>query len=138
MPRKIFINLPVADPKRSMEFFSELGFDFNPHFTDDNAACMIVNEEAYVMLLRHEFFQGFTKNAICDTAQATESLMALSCEDREGVDEIVNKAIDAGGTHAMDSQDHGFMYAWSFYDLDRHHWEVFYMDESAAAGGPSS
>lgn len=138
MSRKIFVNLPVADLKRSMEFFSKLGFEFNPHFTDDNAACMIVSEEAFVMLLRHEFFQGFTKNTICDTSKSTEALFALSCPDREGVDDIVKKAIEAGGTHAQDPQDHGFMYGWSFYDLDRHHWEVVYMDPSAAEGGPPS
>jgi uncharacterized protein len=130
--RKIFVNLAVHDPKRSMDFFAKLGFEFNPKFTDDNAACMIVSEEAYVMLLKEPFFKTFTKREICNTATHTEGLFALSCGSRAEVDEMVKKAIAAGGQHAMDPQDHGFMYGWSFYDLDGHHWEVFWMDPAAA------
>jgi uncharacterized protein len=126
--RKMFVNLAVSDLKRSMTFFSKLGFQFNPKFTDDNAACMIVGDDAFVMLLTQPFFQGFTRRAACDTTRYTEALLAVSCGAREEVDELVRTAIAAGGTHAMDPQDHGFMYGWSFYDPDGHHWEVFWMD----------
>ena len=126
--RKIFVNLAVRDLEKSMDFFSALGFEFNPQFTDEKAACMVVNDEAFVMLLSEPFFKTFTKREPCDTASHTEGLFALSCNSRAEVDEIVKQAIAAGGTHAMDPQDHGFMYAWSFYDLDGHHWEVLWMD----------
>jgi len=131
-PRKIFVNLAVRNLKASMQFFSTLGFEFNPKFTDDNAACMIVSDEAFVMLLAAPFFKTFTKREACDTARHTEGLFALSCGSRAEVDEMVKKAIAAGGTHAMDPQDHGFMYGWSFYDLNGHHWEPFWMDPKAA------
>jgi predicted lactoylglutathione lyase len=130
--RKIFVNLAVRDLEKSKDFFSTLGFEFNPKFTDDKAACMIVSEQAFVMLLTRPFFKTFTKREVCDTNQYTEGLLALSCEGRAEVDEMVKKAIAAGGQHAMDPQDHGFMYGWSFYDLDGHHWEVFWMDPKAA------
>lgn len=130
--RKMFVNLAVQDLERSKVFFSTLGFRFDPKFTDDKAACMIVNETAFVMLLTQPFFKTFTKRAICDTRQYTEGLLALSCESRTEVDSIVNTAIAAGGQHAMEPQDHGFMYGWNFYDLDGHHWEVFWMDPKAA------
>ena len=129
--RKIFVNLSVRDLKRSMDFFAGLGFGFNPQFTDDNAACMIISEEAFVMLLTEPFFKTFTKRELCNTSTHTEGLFALSCGSRAEVDEIVKKAIAAGGKHAMDLQDHGFMYSWSFYDLDDHHWEVVWMDPKA-------
>ena len=129
--RKIFVNLPVRDPKKSMTFFSALGFTFNPKFTDENAACMIISDEAYAMLLAEPFFRTFTKREPCDTSRHTEALIALSCRSRGEVDDLVKKAIAAGGTHAMDVKDHGFMYVWSFYDLDGHHWEVFWMDPAA-------
>jgi hypothetical protein len=129
--RMIFVNLPVRDLEKSIEFFVRLGFTFNPKFTDDNATCMIVSEQASVMLLATPFFQTFTKKAICDTSSHTEALLALSCSSRAEVDEMVAKAIEAGGKHAMPSTDHGFMYGWSFYDLDEHHWEVLWMDPKA-------
>jgi predicted lactoylglutathione lyase len=128
----MFVNLAVQDLEKAKEFFSILGFRFNPKFTDAKAACMIVNETAFVMLLTKPFFETFTKRAVCDTRQYTEGLLALSCESRTEVDSIVNTAIAAGGQHAMEPQDHGFMYGWSFYDLDGHHWEVFWMDPKAA------
>jgi uncharacterized protein len=131
MAREIFVNMPVRDLPKSMEFFSALGFTFNKQFTDDKAACMIVSDKAYVMLLTEPFFAGFTRNAQCDTSKATEALFALSCESKAEVDQLVRKAIDAGGRHAMDAVDHGFMYGWSFYDLDGHHWEVLWMDPAA-------
>ena len=129
--RKIFVNLPVRDLKRSMDFFGKLGFTFNPQFTDDHAACMVVTDAAFVMLLAEPFFKTFTKNEACDTSRHTETLVALSCGSRADVDAMVQTAIAAGGRHAMDAQDHGFMYGWSFYDPDGHHWEVFYMEPNA-------
>ncbi|MBJ6759891.1 VOC family protein [Myxococcaceae bacterium JPH2] len=130
-PRKVFINLPVKDLKATNAFFTKLGFQFNPRFSDDNSTCMILSEEAYVMLLVEKRFKDFTKKDICDTRKATEGLFALSCSSRAEVDSMVKTAIAAGGSHAAEPQDHGFMYGWSFYDLDGHHWEVFYMDMSA-------
>ena len=131
--RKLFINVAVRELKHSMEFFTKLGFEFNKKFTDDKAACMIVNEDAYAMLLTEPFFKTFTKREICNTVSHTEGLFALSCSSRAEVDELVNKAIAAGGKHAMDPVDHGFMYGWSFYDLDGHHWEVLWMNPTAAS-----
>ena len=127
--RKIFVNLPVRDLARSVAFFTSLGFSFNRQFTDDNATMMIVNDDAFVMLLRDEFFRSFTKREICGP-NATEAMCALSCESRAEVDAMVAKALAAGGTNAMPPQDHGFMYGHSFYDLDGHHWEVVWMDPS--------
>jgi predicted lactoylglutathione lyase len=131
MSRKIFVNLSVRDLSKSMEFFTALGFTFNQQFTDDKAACMIISDEAFVMLLTDPFFRGFTKKEPCDTTTSNEALLALSCESKAEVDAMVRKAIDAGGSHAMDSMDHGFMYGWSFYDIDGHHWEVLWMDPAA-------
>src|ERR1051325_7486748 len=128
MARKIFVNLPVRDLQKSMDFFSSLGFTFNRQFTDEKAACMVISDEAFVMLLAEPFFKTFTKHEQCDTSKSTEALLALSCESRAEVDAMVRKAIDAGGAHAMDPVDHGFMYGWSFYDPDGHHWEVLGMD----------
>lgn len=131
-PRQLFVNVPVRDLKKSMEFFSRLGFEFNPQFTDDKAACMIVQKDvSYFMLITEPFFRTFTKNGIADTSKSTEALFALSCSSRGEVDEMVKTAVAAGGRHAMEPQDHGFMYSWSFYDLDGHHWEVLWMDPSA-------
>jgi predicted lactoylglutathione lyase len=132
-PRKMFVNLAVRDPKRSMEFFSGLGFEFNPQFTDDNAACMIVSEDAYVMLLAEQYFKTFTTREICDTSSHTEGLFALSCSSRAEVEDMVQRALAAGGAPAMPAQDHGFMFGWSFYDLDGHHWEVIWMNPDAGA-----
>jgi predicted lactoylglutathione lyase len=126
-PRMIFVNLPVRELERSKQFFAKLGFEFDPRFTDEKAACMILSDKGFVMLLSQPFFETFTKRKVCDTGTHTEALLALSCESRAEVDEIVRKAIDAGGSHAMDPQDHGFMYGWSFYDVDGHHWEVLWM-----------
>lgn len=129
--RKIFINLPVSDLKRSIAFFTKLGFSFDARFTDENATCMIVSEEAYVMLLVEKRFKDFTKKQICDTKTSTEALFTLACDSRAEVDELVKTAIAAGGSQADEPQDHGFMYDWSFYDPDGHGWGVFYMDPSA-------
>jgi predicted lactoylglutathione lyase len=130
--REIFVNLPVRDLKRSMEFFSKLGFEFNQQFTDDKAACMIVSELAYVMLLTEPFFKTFTKRALSEAGRQTEGIFAISCASRDEVDRAVETALAAGGTPAMEPMDHGFMYVRSFYDLDEHHWEVLWMDPKAA------
>lgn len=127
--RKLFLNLAVRDLDKSKAFFAALGFQFNPKFTDENAACMIVGEDAYVMLLVDTFFNTFTKRQQCDTTKQTEGLFAFSCNSREEVDEVMKKALAGGATPAMDPQDHGFMYSHSFYDIDGHHWEPFWMQQ---------
>jgi predicted lactoylglutathione lyase len=132
MAHKIFVNLAVKDLNKTIEFFKQLGFEFNPKFTDENATCMIVNDGAYVMLLVEKFFQGFTKKALADSTKQIEAIMALSADSRQAVDAFADKALKIGGTEANPPQDHGFMYGRSFQDLDGHVWEVFYMDESAA------
>ena len=134
--RKMFINLAVRDLMRAKEFFSALGFDYNPKFTDDNGACMVISDESYVMLLAEPFFKTFTKREVCDSTRQTEALIALSCESRNEVDALVKKAVEAGGRDAMPPQDHGFMYGRSFYDLDGHHWEAVWMDPKAVELGP--
>lgn len=130
----LFLNLAVSDLGRSMKFFSTLGFEFNPKFSDEKAACMIINDKASVMLLTRDFFKSFTSREICDTKTHTEGLVALSCESREAVNTIVEKALAAGGSKAQDPVDHGFMYGWSFYDPDGHHFEVLWMDPKVAEG----
>jgi len=132
--RKLFVNLPVKDLKRSVDFFTKLGFSFNPKFTDENATCMLVGEDAYVMLLVEPFFKTFTKKQISDTSTSSEALLCLSCESRAEVDAMVKTAVENGGSHAMPPNDHGFMYNSSFYDVDGHHWEVMWMDPAAAQG----
>ena len=133
-PRKLFVNVPVADVQRSIDFFEALGFTFNQQFTDATATCMLVGEDAYFMLLNHEKFAGFSKRPIGDPRRQTGALFALGVESRAAVDEMVARAVAAGGSHALEPQDHGFMYGWSFYDLDGHHWEVFWMDPAAVQG----
>ena len=129
--RKLFVNLAVNDLPRTKTFFSKLGFTYNPQFTNDEAACMPLSEDAFVMLLRRDRFKDFTKKEICDTSRYTEGLFAISCDSRAEVDAMVNTAIAAGGTEATDPQDHGFMFVRTFYDLDGHHWEVMWMDPAA-------
>jgi predicted lactoylglutathione lyase len=131
MATKIFVNLPVKDLKKSIEFFTNLGYKFNPQFTDETATCMIIGEDIYVMLLTEPKFRMFTPKPICDATRSTEVLVALSMENRPAVDEMVRKAVAAGGTTYNDPQDHGFMYAHGFQDLDGHIWEVFFMEPSA-------
>jgi predicted lactoylglutathione lyase len=130
MATKIFVNLPVKNLNKSVEFFTNLGFKFNPQFTDEKGTCMIIGEDIFAMLLMEEFFRTFTKKPIYDATKGTEVILALSAESREQVDEMVNKAIKAGGTTPNSKQDQGFMYGWGFQDLDGHLWEVFYMDPS--------
>ncbi|TBL71458.1 VOC family protein [Paenibacillus thalictri] len=127
---KTFINLPIKDLKQTMDFFSQIGFEFNMQFTDEKATCMIINEHTFAMLLVEPFFQTFTKKELADTTRSTEVIVALSVDSREQVDEVADKALAAGGSAANDPQDHGFMYTRSFQDVNGHIWEVFHMDES--------
>jgi len=133
MATKIFVNLPVKDLKRSMEFFTKLGYKFNPQFTDETAACMIVSDDIYVMLLTHPKFKEFTPKAICDATKSTEVLVCLSCESRDSVNDMVRNAVAAGGTTYAQSKDYGFMYQHGFQDLDNHMWELIYMEPNGIA-----
>jgi predicted lactoylglutathione lyase len=128
--RKVFLNLPVRDLARSVEFFSKLGFEFNPQFTDPRAACMIMNDDAFVMLLTVDHFRTFTMREMVDTTKYTECMTAFSCPSRAAVDEVAHAALANGGTSAMPPIDMGAMYSRSFYDLDGHHWEPVWMDQS--------
>jgi predicted lactoylglutathione lyase len=135
MARSIFVNLPVKDLKKSMLFFAQLGFHFDPQFTDDNAACMIVGEGSYVMLLMEAFFQGFTNKAVVNAHASTEVIIALSADSRADVDTLVNHALAIGGSPCNEPQELGFMYSRSFYDTDGHLWEVVWMDMTAMPQG---
>jgi len=130
MAKQIFINLPVKNLKKSMTFFEKLGFTFNMQFTDDKAACMIIGENIYAMLLLEKFFKTFTNKEIADAKKTTEVLIAIDTESRQSVDEMVRKAVEAGGSTYRNPQDNGWMYGHSFADLDGHQWEVLYLDES--------
>ncbi|MFD1177942.1 VOC family protein [Paenibacillus puldeungensis] len=127
----IFVNLPVKDLQKSKEFFTQVGFTFNPQFTNEQAACMVISEHIFAMLLTEEYFKTFTNKQIVDTENHTEAILALSANSREQVDEIVNKALASGGKPYNDIVDHGFMYSGSFQDPDGHLWEVMYMDPSS-------
>ncbi|MGB8163524.1 MAG: VOC family protein [Nitrososphaeraceae archaeon] len=131
MITNIFVNLPVKDLNKTVEFFTKLGFTFNPQFTDENATCMIVGKDIFVMLLVEKFFKTFTKKEISDTTKNTEAIVALSAQSREEVDQMMEKVLGAGGREPRDPQDHGWMYGRSFEDINGHLWEIFYMDESA-------
>ena len=131
MGTKIFVNLPVKDLDKSKEFFSKLGFAFNAQFTDKNAACMVISEDNYAMLLVESFFKTFTKKEIVNAKKSTEVLVALSSESKENVDKMLHNALAAGAKEANEPQDHGFMYGRSFEDLDGHIWEIFWMDPKA-------
>jgi uncharacterized protein len=132
MSRQIFVNLPIKNMERTKAFFGALGFSFNPQFTNEQGACMVIAENIYAMLLVEPFFQTFTKKPVADATRSTEVLVALSCENRAEVDDLVRKALAAGGTAPNPPQDHGFMYAHGFTDLDGHVWELVYMDPNAA------
>jgi uncharacterized protein len=131
MPMKIFVNLPVDNLDAAMAFFRKLGFDFNPHFTDETAACMVITPDIYAMLLTHEKFKQFTDKPISDAHKSTEVLTCLSVESKERVHDIVDKAVSAGGKEPRPPQDHGFMFGRSFSDLDGHIWEIIWMDPAA-------
>jgi uncharacterized protein len=131
MAIKIFVNLPVKDLSRSVDFFTKLGFGFDEQFTDETATCMIVSDDIFVMLLTQEKFQTFTPKKICDAGKFTEVLVCLSLESRANVEEMVAKAVAGGGSTYNEPQDHGFMYAHGFQDLDGHIWELIYMESTA-------
>src|SRR5262245_36049149 len=127
MATQVFINLPVADLPKSMAFFKALGFSHNPQFTDDTAACIVISETIFVMLLTHPKFRNFTPKAICDTTKSAEVLLCLSCESRSQVEDLVAKAVASGGSTYAKPKDYGFMYQHSFADPDGHQWELIYM-----------
>jgi uncharacterized protein len=137
MSRKIFVNLPVKDLAKSRDFFSRLGYSFNPQFSDENAACLVISEDIFAMLLTEPFFKSFTKKQVADSRTSTEVMIALSADSRAEVDELADKALAAGGRAAGDPIDQGFMYGRSFYDLDDHHWEVVWMDPAAIEQQPA-
>lgn len=135
MSVKIFVNLPVSDLAKSIEFFAALGFEHNPAFTDEKASCVVFGDSVYAMLLTEPFFQSsLTSREMADASKTAEVILALSVESRERVDELADKALAAGGQFVKEPQDHGFMYGRSFADLDGHLWELFWMDEAAAQG----
>lgn len=129
MAKQIFVNLPVRDLKRSMEFFSALGFGFNPQFTDDSAACMVIGSNIFTMLLTEAKFMQFTDRKIADGHQYTEVLIAIDVDSREDVDRMVALAVAHGGSVYSKPQDHGWMYQHAFADPDGHQWEILFMDE---------
>lgn len=128
MQTKIFVNLPVKDLNRSIEFFKKLGYSFDPRFTDEKATCMIISEENYIMLLSEPFFRTFTKKQVSDASTSTEVIISLTAHSRDAVDEMIRKAVAAGAKTPNDPQDYGWMYQHGYEDPDGHLWEVFYMD----------
>ncbi len=132
MHHQIFVNLPVADLPKSKAFFEALGLSFNPQFTNDQGACLVIGENIFAMLLSREFFKSFIDKDIADARKTTEVLTCLSCESRAEVDSVVANAVAAGGKAHRQPRDHGFMYGHGFEDLDGHIWELAYMDLSAA------
>lgn len=135
MATKIFVNLPVSDLNKTMAFFQKLGFGFNQQFTDKTAACMVVSDDIFVMLLTHAKFKTFTPKVICDATKSTEVLVCLTAESRDKVNDMVRKAVAGGGTTYNEPQDHGFMYGHGFQDPDGHIWELIYMEPSAGHQG---
>ena len=131
MTTKIFVNLPVEDLDKSKAFFAKLGYRFNPQFTDETAACMVITSDIYAMLLTKAKFKEFTKKAIADATQTTEVLTCLSVDSKAKVDGMLDAALEAGATEARDPMDYGFMYGRSFNDLDGHIWEIIWMDPQA-------
>jgi len=130
MSKQIFVNLPVKDLNKSIEFFTTLGFTFNPQFTDENATCMIVEQNINVMLLVEKFFKTFTKKDIADATKSTEVIITISADSKEKVNEITQIAIEAGAKPSSEPQDHGWMYQNGFEDINGHLWEIVYMDMS--------
>jgi uncharacterized protein len=138
MSRMLFLNLPVSDLPASREFFGGLGFSFDERFCDDQAACMVVSDQAFVMLLQRDRFADFVTKPVADAKEATALTVAVSADDREAVDAFADDALAAGATPCKDPQDYGFMYQRSFHDLDGHLWEVMWMDAVAVEKGPEA
>jgi predicted lactoylglutathione lyase len=129
MPRTLFINLPVADLRRATTFYSDIGYAVNPRFTDETAACIVLDEgHLYLMLLTHAAFARFTSKPIADASSTSEMILSISTESRAGVDELAEKALASGGTSSADPQDLGFMYTRGFQDPDGHLWEILHLD----------
>ncbi len=131
MNRQMYLNLPVKDLNRSVEFFTKMGFEFDQNFTDENATCMIVGDGAVVMLLAEDFFRTFIPTPIVDAASHTEAIVGVSASSRAEVDELADTALANGAGPARDAQDYDFMYGRSFADPDGHLWEVIWMDAEA-------
>lgn len=135
MPSQIFINLATKDLEKAKEFYTKLGFSINPQFSDDKAACVVISDTIYVMVLKEDFFKTFIPNKqISDASKNTEVLVALSAESKEKVNEMADKALAAGGASLRKPEDQGFMYTRTFQDPDGHIWEIFWMDPSAIQG----
>lgn len=130
MSKKIFVNLPVKDLDKSVEFFKKLGYEFNPQFTDDTAACMVISDDIYTMLLTEPKFKEFTPKEIADSSKTTEVLTCLSSDSKEELNDLMEKALSAGAIETREPQDYGFMYGRSYTDLDGHIWELMWMDEN--------
>ncbi|WP_282695156.1 VOC family protein [Streptomyces sp. CC208A] len=135
-PQMIFVNLPVKDLDTSKAFYEKLGYTINPQFTDETAACVVISDAIFVMLLTEEKFRDFTApgKTVADATRSTGVLLSLNAESREKADELADRALEAGGSPAKEPMDLGFMYGRSFADPDGHHWEVFWMDPAAAQG----
>ena len=125
---KIFVNLPVTDLEKSKEFYTKVGFSINPQFTDETAACVVISEEIYAMLLTHKKYNYFVKKEIADSNKTSEVINALSTNSREKVDEMMEKVFAAGGKEIRDPEDYGWMYGRAYEDPDGHIWEIFWMD----------
>jgi predicted lactoylglutathione lyase len=136
--RTLFVSIPVADVARSKAFFAELGFTYHPMFTDDTAACMLVGEDAFVMLLGRDRFAELSKLPIADPTTHTLALYCFSVSSRDEVDAVSATALAAGGSEAHAAEDHGFMYSRSFFDLDGHGWQVMWLDPTAGQGPETS
>jgi predicted lactoylglutathione lyase len=137
MSRLLFLNLPVADLAASRAFFAKLGFEFNEKFSDAGAACMVVSDEAFVMLLQRDRFAEFVTKPLANSDETTALTVCVSAERRAEVDSLADTAGNAGAGDAKGPQDYGFMYQRSFYDLDGHLWEIAWMDPVAVEKGPA-
>jgi len=130
---QIYVNLPVKDLERSKKFFSALGYEFNPQFSNEKGACLIISDGIYAMLLTEPFFQDFTKKRVADSSSTTETIVALGVDSKEEVDRLVETALASGGSPSNETMEEGPMYVRSFQDPDSHLWEIVYMDEAAFA-----
>ncbi len=131
MATNMYLNIPVKNLNKSNEFFKKLGFSLNPQFSNEQATCVIISDSIFVMMVQEEMFKGFSKKEICDTKKSTEVFIGLSAESKEKVIEMVDAAVEAGGSVYSEPQDHGWMYSHSFADLDGHQWDLFFMDVNA-------
>lgn len=130
---QLFVNLPVQNLDRAVAFYTQLGYSFNPQFTDENATCMILGENLFAMLLVRPFFQTFTQKELIDPQRQVQTLVALPVDGREAVDALLEKVIAAGGK-PHEPKDYGFMYQRAYDDLDGNTWEIFHMDPNAMSG----